>query len=68
MSCPRPIDLRCEIDSLDEPIRGRIGDRRGRSVEFRGWIELAAALTDLAQDASSSSSTSPSEEISHERS
>lgn len=67
MSSPRPIGLHCEIDSLEEPIRGRIGDGRGRSVEFRGWIELAAVLTELAQEARISS-TSPTEENPHARS
>lgn len=67
MSSPEPIDLHCEIDSLEEPIRGRIGNRRGRCVEFHGWIELAAVLTDVAEDARSETSTTRSEEHPHDR-
>jgi hypothetical protein len=53
MSSPNPtsIDVRCEISYLDEPIRGELSDGEGRSVPFRGWIELSAALTSLVEDA-----------------
>jgi hypothetical protein len=62
VSSRQPISLDCELDSIDEPIRGRIGNRNGRSVEFRGWMELAMALADVAEDARSASSTAPQEE------
>ena len=54
VSSTEPIHLGCEIFSIEEPIRGLVRDRHGRAVEFRGWIELAAALTDLAGDATRS--------------
>ena len=50
---PASIDVRCEISYLDEPIRGTLDDGQGRSVPFRGWIELSAALTSLVEDAKS---------------
>ena len=39
---PQPIDLRLQISSFEEPIRGRITDTDGTSVEFTGWIERNA--------------------------
>ncbi len=50
MSSAGPIDFRCEISSLSDPVVGRVSDGRGRSVLFRGWVEFAAALTSLAED------------------
>ena len=50
MSTTGPIDLRCQIDSLEEPVEGRVSDERGRSLPFRGWIEFSAALASLARD------------------
>lgn len=51
MSSPNSIDLRCRIDRMAEPIEGRLSDELGRSRPFRGWIELAAALTSFAEGA-----------------
>jgi hypothetical protein len=51
VSHPGPIDLRCEIDSIEEPVEGRVSDERGRSLPFRGWIEFSVALSSLARDA-----------------
>ena len=65
MSSPDSLDLRCEISSFEEPIRGRIGDER-RSLAFRGWIELAAALTSLVEDAKRQQSQTPEEGNPHE--
>jgi hypothetical protein len=62
MSSPGAIDLRCRIDSLVEPIEGLLSDERGRSMPFRGWIELAAALTSLAEDAEREESNTPKEQ------
>lgn len=61
MSSAGPIDLRCEISSLSDPVVGRVSDRRGRTVPFRGWVEFAAALTSLAED-QERQETNPSEE------
>ena len=44
-----PIDLRLEISSIEEPISGRLRDEQGRTAEFRGWIELSAAISRLAE-------------------
>lgn len=62
MSSAGPIDLRCEISSLDEPIRGRVSDERGRSMPFQGWIEFATVLTSLAEDANRQESIPRQEE------
>jgi hypothetical protein len=62
MSSPGAIDLRCRIDSLVEPIEGRLSDGSGRSLPFRGWIEFAAVLMNLAEDAKRSQSKPPQEE------
>ena len=61
MTSPRPIRFACEIDSLEEPICGRLDDGQGRSVAFRGWIEFAVAITDMAREAGQSSSTATKE-------
>lgn len=61
MSSTGPVDLHCRIDSLREPIEGRVSDGRGRSVRFRGWIEFSAALLSLAEDATREESDSPQE-------
>lgn len=66
MSSTGAIDLRCRIDSLVEPIEGLLSDGRGRSLPFRGWIEFAAALTSLAEDAQREESNSPDKEQSDE--
>ena len=50
MSTPGPIDLHCAIDSIEEPVEGRVSDERGRSLPFRGWIEFSVALASLARD------------------
>jgi hypothetical protein len=59
-----PIEVRCELDSL-EPISGRVTDLRGRSAAFTGWIEFAAAFAALTQDLTPPSSTAPPEEHPH---
>ncbi|HVY96992.1 MAG TPA: hypothetical protein VHA54_08545 [Solirubrobacterales bacterium] len=51
MSSPESLDLRCQISSLEEPIHGRVSDEQGRSLPFWGWIELAAVLTSLVEEA-----------------
>jgi len=66
VSSPGPIDFHCRIDSLEEPIEGRISDGRGRSLRFRGWIEFSAALQSLAGDARGEEPNSPQEGIHHE--
>ncbi len=45
-----PVEIVCEISSLEEPIRGRLRDQAGRSVEFRGWMDFSSALLSIAGD------------------
>jgi len=66
MSSPGSLDLRCEIASFEEPIRGRVSDERGRSLPFQGWIELSAALTSLVEDAKRQQTQTPQEGNPHE--
>jgi hypothetical protein len=66
VSFARPVDLHCEISSLEEPIRGRVSDLSGRSLPFCGWIEFSAALTSLVEDADRQVSIPPNEEQSDE--
>lgn len=58
-----PITVRCQFDSFDEPIRGNVVDDRGRRLAFRGWVELAAALSVVAEGARP---TTPSLELPHD--
>ncbi len=51
MTSTAPIAIDCELDSLEEPIRGRLRNRSGREAEFSGWIEFSAVLIDLAEEA-----------------
>jgi hypothetical protein len=46
-----PITVRCQFDSFDEPVSGSITDDHGRRLLFRGWVELAAALSVVAEGA-----------------
>ena len=57
MTSPLPIRFACQIDSLEEPIRGRLEDGDGRFVAFRGWIEFAVAITDMAREDVQSTTT-----------
>ncbi len=66
MNSPGSLDLRCEIASFEEPIRGRVSDEQGRSLPFQGWIELAAVLTSLVEDAKKQVTQSPKEGNPHE--
>lgn len=47
---PQSIDIRCEIDSLEESFRGQLKNERGKTRSFRGWTEFATALMALARD------------------
>lgn len=51
MTSALPIEISCRISSLEEPIRGCLVDEHGKSLDFRGWIELAAGLVALAEGA-----------------
>ena len=62
MTSPLPIRFACQIDSLEEPISGRLEDGDGRFVAFRGWIEFAVAITDMARE--DVQSTPPQGEVS----
>lgn len=61
MSTNPPIEVVCEISSLEEPIRGRLRNEAGRSVEFRGWMDFASALMTVARDTHPSIETGPLE-------
>jgi hypothetical protein len=50
MTSSPPIRFACQIDSLEEPIQGRLEGGDGQSVAFRGWIEFAVAITDMARE------------------
>jgi hypothetical protein len=57
VSATPPIEIVCEISSLEEPIRGRLRDEAGRSIEFRGWMDFSSALLSIAGDAKQSDQT-----------
>ena len=48
VSANPPIEVICEISSLEEPIRGRLRNEAGRTAEFRGWMEFSSALMSVA--------------------
>ena len=48
VSANPPIEVICEISSLEEPIRGRLRNEAGRTAEFRGWMEFSNALMSVA--------------------
>jgi len=48
------ISLRLELDQGSEPISGRLAATDGPVEEFRGWLELAAAIERLASNGSQS--------------
>jgi hypothetical protein len=58
-----PIRLQCEIESFEDPIHGRVTGESGRVVAFRGWLELAAALSAAA--AGTPPTTPPHQEHPH---
>ncbi len=58
MSPAEPPRIRCDFDSLEEPIRGWIRDDRGRALPFQGWIGLAAAVR-AAADGDVQTTTEP---------
>ena len=62
MTSSPPIRFACQIDSLEEPIRGRLEGGDGQSVAFRGWIEFAVAITDMARE-DRQSTTTPEGEV-----
>lgn len=43
MSAPEPIHVRCDLVP-SEPIRGRLTDDQGTTIDFEGWTQLAAVL------------------------
>jgi hypothetical protein len=58
---PQSIDIRCEIDSLEESFRGQLRNERGITRSFRGWTEFATALMALARDTGNENSQSEEE-------
>ena len=61
MTSSPPIRFACQIDSLEEPISGRLEGGDGQSVAFRGWIEFAVAITDMAREDGQSTPSSEGE-------
>ena len=51
------------IRSAEEPIAGSVIDESGRGADFRGWIEFAAALTNLLTELPEPEARSPKEEV-----
>ena len=53
MSAPEPIRVCCDLVPGD-PVRGRLTDRHGTTLDFEGWTQFAAelgALLDAAPEA-----------------
>lgn len=46
------ISLRLELDQGSEPISGTLVAADGPAAEFRGWLELAAAIERMATNGS----------------
>ena len=67
VSANPPIEVVCEISSLEEPIRGRLRNEAGRSAEFRGWMEFSTALMSIAGDVSHANEPGPREAPRQER-
>ena len=61
MTSSPPIRFVCQIDSLEEPISGRLEGGDGQSVAFRGWIEFAVAITDMAPEETNPTHTTEGE-------
>ena len=61
MTSPLPIRFTCQIDSLEEPIQGRLECGDGRLVAFRGWIEFAVAIEQIAREGSEPTHTTEGE-------
>jgi hypothetical protein len=51
MTPPSPTHLRVELEHDGEAIAGRVSDAHGASLEFSGWVGLAAAIERLAAGA-----------------
>ncbi|MBA2349815.1 MAG: hypothetical protein H0V81_16170 [Solirubrobacterales bacterium] len=49
MPKPDALPVRCEFDSLEEPVRGTIFDTGGVPVPFEGWVAFAASISKVAQ-------------------
>ncbi len=43
--------VRCEFQSLEEPVRGTIFDQGGAPVPFEGWVAFAASISVVARRA-----------------
>ena len=64
MSPADRIQLTLAIDPVSDPITGALGDDRGQSVEFSGWLGFAAALEQLLRASPASVDARPIGEIS----
>ena len=60
MSANPPVEVLCQIDSL-EPISGRLRGDAGRTEDFRGWMDFAAALVAVATGTDPSNQVEPQE-------
>ncbi len=48
MTPPTPTRLVVELEHDGDGIAGRVRDPAGASIDFSGWLGLAAAIEDLA--------------------
>ncbi len=49
MTPPTPRRLLVELDHDGHSIAGRVRDPEGGSIDFLGWLGLAAAIEELAE-------------------
>jgi hypothetical protein len=47
----KPIRVALELDSLEDPIAGRLSPEQGAQIAFSGWLELISALQSLLGEA-----------------
>jgi len=59
---PQSIDIRCEIDSIEESFRGELKNEQGNTRTFSGWTEFATALMAMARDSANVIATNAKEE------
>lgn len=62
MSRNQSLNIRCEIESLEESFRGELENEQGVSRSFSGWTEFAAALVALARDTAETNQTNETQE------
>lgn len=61
------VQLTLAIDPASDPITGALGDDRGESVEFSGWLGFASALEELLSAPRPAAAAPPAGEVSLQR-